>query len=131
MTQKELTLMLPEEATDKLLSQLQARSETFEMLEESTGSILEAATVITMIAADSFTSGLYKTFSQHRAQHEERVYYSEWEKTLRSRCSERYSKLKDASPDPNKEVINQDEELLMLNGIRRGVRTRARRGMWL
>ncbi len=121
MAFEEALVTPPYEAVDKLLGQLLVGGETFETIERQTGNPLEAATVITTLVTGTFTHGLYKEFGPRQGKHEEALYLSRLHRTAKKRCSELYSELKDEEPTISKEELNHDRELLMLNGIRRGV----------
>lgn len=108
--------MPPNQATVKLLNQFKRTPSpnTLEQLVETGLTLDEAVCQITEFVATGFCVGL-------PTHGHETEYLGMWHYLLRADCSEKFAELKDKKPTATREELNQDRELQLLNGIRRGV----------
>jgi hypothetical protein len=106
----ETRVLSPLEATDKLVAQFGRPSETLDVLTETMGDRVDAIAALTATVAPGF--------SHDQPEHE---YLNDWHSFVRADCSSTYDRLRTANPGASREEINQDDNLQILNGIRRGV----------
>ncbi|HUD10448.1 MAG TPA: hypothetical protein VMR28_02125 [Candidatus Saccharimonadales bacterium] len=107
--------LIPYEATAKLLGQFQRTPNRLEDLVATGVSLDEAACIITEEeVVTSFCSAI-------SSRGQETEYLASWHSSVRSDCSKKFKNLKEQNPLSGREIINQDKDLQLLNGIRRGV----------
>jgi hypothetical protein len=104
----------PIEATDKLIQQFNIEGGVFAELEADGESPDKIATELTALVATTFKSCLGTPAAEIE-------YLAAWRQSLREDCSARFRQLQREDPLLSKVELNQYRDLLVLNGIRRGV----------
>jgi hypothetical protein len=62
------------------------------------------------------------SFCGHLSSRGEEVQYlTQWHTSVRADCSSRFRELKETKPNADRAELNQERDLQLLNGIRRGV----------
>jgi hypothetical protein len=105
----------PTAATEKLVAQFERPTELLDTLEAKLGSKQAAIAGITGLVASSFAERDFVYSIGARAQ-----MLSDWHNHLRSTCSDEYAELR--AKNFSREEANDTERLMVLNGIRIGVR---------
>jgi hypothetical protein len=103
------------EATDRLVTQY-TRDEYLIPLFVAFGiPRIDAVAGVTSLVATTF-------FQDAQKRGQEAQGLSDWHTDLRQRCSEKFYELKNTNPGLTKREVNAIDELLVLNGVRRGVK---------
>ncbi len=108
-------LFSAELATDRLIDQFNRGNDLIPTIVASGTPKIEAITDVTAIVATTF-------FRDARTRGDEAQGLSVWHQNLRSRCRTTFQELSQNYPDLEKEDVNAIDELLVLNGIRRGIK---------
>ncbi len=103
------------DATDRLSCQFTNDAYVIPALIETGMPRTDAIAIITGLVAPSF-------FEHSDTIGQEAQGLADWHNELRQKCSERFQHFCSELPDMNREAVNSLDEMILMNGIRRGVK---------